>query len=62
MSDNAAKILATAIVMASLAYFAVHLHASDHANTYTLIYNTVTGNGYVCPSADCGWRPPVAPN
>ena len=53
MSDNAAKILAAAIIIASLLYFAVHLHASSHTNYFVMIYNTVTGHGYVCAPADC---------
>lgn len=42
MSDRAATILAAAIVIAGLLYFAVHLHNSTHGAN-SAIYNTVTG-------------------
>jgi hypothetical protein len=62
MSDNAAKILGAAIVIASFAYFAVHLHASERTfNGSAVIYNTVTGNGYMCFTVDCVVHPPADP-
>jgi hypothetical protein len=60
MSDNAATILAAAIIIVAPLCFAVHLHASERTfNGVALIYNTVTGQGYECVSLDCVLHPPA---